>query len=226
MTTLDSEFERVIAAWLERSAMSRKMLGSLALDDPHFVSDLKRGRSPQLDEADRVLHFMDIAPIGPRFRREVEAFLTVTRTKPTALGTKAVGRPSFVRELKTGASPTLESVHRVRSWMHGFAEESDRLAIAWLLASDAAVPPYGLHAVFAPWTGDERRVGRLDERTFLTVSEAATLLGLSGRTLTQYRAAGKGPVSHRFGNRVVYARFDLEAWMMARRRLTASVPNA
>ena len=176
---LDGEFERVIAAWLKRSAMSGKMLGSLALDDPHFVSDLKRGRSPQLDEVGRALHFMGIAPIDPRFRREVEAFLIVIRTKPTALGTKAVGRSSFVRHLRTGASPTLESVHLVRSWMHGIADESDRPTITWLLASDAAVPPYGLHAVFAPWSGDERRVGRFDERTFLTVSEAATHLGLS-----------------------------------------------
>ena len=180
MTMLDGEFERVIAAWLKRSKISDKMLGSLVLDDPHFVSDLKRGRPPQLDEADRVLHFMGIAPIGPRFRREVEAFLTVTRTKPTTLGTKAVGRPAFVRELKTGMSPTLESgpsgevvdarllpMNRTVSPSRGSSQ------------SDAAVPPYGLHAVFAPWTGDERRVGRLDERTFLTVSEAATLLGLS-----------------------------------------------
>ena len=226
MTTLNGEFKRVIAAWLKRAAITGKMLGSLALDDPHFISDLKRGRPPRLDEADRVLHFMGIAPIGPRFRREVEAFLTVTRTRPTTLGTKAVDRPAFVRELNTGASPTLESVHRVRSWMHGFANESDRLAITWLLASDAAVPPYGLHAAFAPWTDDERRVGRFDERTFLTVSEAATLLGLSKGTLTQYRADGKGPVFHKFGNRVVYARFDLETWMMARRRVTASVLNA
>ena len=218
MTTLDVELKRVIAAYLKRYAMSGKVLGSLALDDPGFDSDLKRGRSPRLDTVDRVLHFMGIAPIGPRFRREVEAFLIVTGTRPTALGAKAVGRSSFVRELRTGASPTLESVHRVRSWMHGFADESDRPAIAWLLASDAAIPPYGLHTVFAPWTDDEQRVGRLDERTFLTAREAAMLLGLSRGTLNEFRGIGGGPVFHKFGGRVVYARFDLEAWVRAKRR--------
>ena len=50
---------------------------------------------------------MDIAPISPRFRQEVEAFLIVTRFRPTLLGTRAVGNSSFVRELRSGTSPAL-----------------------------------------------------------------------------------------------------------------------
>ena len=217
MTKLDIELQRVIAAWLKRSGMSAKELGDLALEDAGFVVELNRGRSPRLDVVDRILGFMGISPIGARFRQEVEAFLIVTRTRPTALGTNAVGKSSFVRELRSGTSPTLERAHRARTWMHGFADELDRTAIAWLLANDVPTPPYGLCAVFAPWTDDDRDVGRLDESTFLTVRETAALLGLSPRTLDGYRVTGDGPAFHRFGSRVLYARFDVKAWVRAKR---------
>ena len=217
VTKLDIELQRVVAAWLERSGMSAGKLGELALEDAGFVAELNRGRSPRLDAVDRLLGFMGIAPIGPRFCHEIEAFVIVTRFRPTLLGTRAVGKSSFVRELRSGTSPTLESTYRVRTWMHGFAKELDRIAIAWLVANDAPVPPYGLCAVFEPWTDDDRGLGTLDETTFLTGHEAATLLGLTPRTLEGYRVSGGGPAFHRFGSRVLYARYDLEAWVKAKR---------
>ena len=73
MTTLDAEFRRVISAYLERSSMKGKDLGKRALGEPGFVADVKRGSSPALDAADRMLRFMDIAPSaggsGTRSRR-------------------------------------------------------------------------------------------------------------------------------------------------------------
>ena len=123
MTMLDTEFRRVVSAYLERSRMKGRELAERALCDPGFIAGLKRGGSPQLDAADRMLRFMDIAPIGPRFRSEGEAFLIAARvrTRATALGTNAVGNSSFVRDLRNGASPTLDSIARMRSWMHEFA---------------------------------------------------------------------------------------------------------
>ena len=220
MTMLDTEFRRVVSAHLERARMKGKELGERALGEPGFVTDLKRGASPQLDTADRILRFMDIAPVGPRFRHEVEAFLIAARvrTRATALGTKAIGKSSFVRDLRNGASPTLDSVDRVRSWMHGFADAFERTGIAWLLASDITVPPYGLPAAFPPWTEDDEGIERLDENTFLTTDEAAVFLGVSVQTLKHYRVTGEGPAFHKFGGRVLYARFDLEAWSRARHR--------
>ena len=220
MTMLDAEFRRVVADYLDRSGMKRKELGERVLAGPGFVAALNRGDSPRLDAADRVLGFMDIAPIGPRFRREVEAFLIAARvrTRATALGTKAVGKSSFVRDLRKGASPTLDVVERVRTWMHGFADEFERPGIAWLLASDITVPPYGLPAAFPPWTGDDEGIGKLDERTFLSAHEAAEVVGVTIQTLKHYRMTGKGPAFHKFGGQVLYARFDLEAWEKARRR--------
>lgn len=95
MTTLDGEFKHAIADYLERSGTSLRKLCELALDDPGFLAEMKRGHSPRLDVVDRMLGFMGISPIGPRFRREVEAFLIVARvrTGPTTLGIKAVGNP-------------------------------------------------------------------------------------------------------------------------------------
>lgn len=218
MTTVDAEFRRVVSAYLDRSRMKSRELGERALGNPGFVRDLKRGGSPRLAAADRVLGFMDIAPIGPKFRHEVAAFLIAARvrTRAIALGTRAVGDPSFVRNLRNGASPTLDSITRVRSWMHRHADEFERTGVAWLLASDTTVPPYGLPAAFPPWTGDDAEIGKLDEKTFLTAQEAAGLLGVSVQTLKRYRMTGAGPAFHKFGDRVLYARFDLDAWAKAR----------
>ncbi len=184
-------------------------VGVHAWPDPHAV--------------DRILRFMEVAPIDPRFRREVEAFLIVTGTSPTVFGRRAIGRSSFMLELGSGMSPTLDIVKRVRSWMHGAADDFQRRGIAWLLASEVTVPPCGLGAAFAPWTEDGARIRKLDGATFLPEREAAAVVGLSHRTPTRYRATGGGPAFHKFGSKVLYARFDLEAWIEARlrrRRLT------
>ena len=51
--------------------------------------------------------------------------------------------------------------------MHGFADEFERTGIAWLLASDITIPPYGLPAAFPPWTEDGAVIGKFDE-TYLS----------------------------------------------------------
>ena len=215
---IEAEFQCVVSDYLKHSGMSGRKLGELALGDPKFVRDLEGGASPGLDAVDRVLRFMEIAPIGPRFRREVEAFLIVTGTRPTLVGTRAIGESSFVRELRSGSSPTLDSVERVRSWMHGAIDDFQRPGIAWLLASDVTVPPYGLGAAFAPWSEDDANIRKLNGKTFLAEREAAAFVALSHRTLTRYRVTGGGPVFHKFGSKVLYARFDLEAWIEAKLR--------
>ena len=168
MKMLEAEFQRAVSDYLKHSGMSGRKFGELALGDPKLVRGLKGGASPGLDAVDRMLRFMEIAPIGPRFRREVEAFLIVTGTSPTVLGSRAIGRSSFVRELRSGASPTLDSVERVRTWMHGAADDFQRLGIARLIASDVTVPPYGIAAAFASWTEDETRIRKLEGTTYLS----------------------------------------------------------
>ncbi len=53
---------------------------------------------------------------------------------------------------------------------------------------------------------------------YVGTREAAEFLQLSRKTLDRYRVSGEGPVFHKFGRRVRYARSDLEDWAAARRR--------
>ena len=63
----------------------------------------------------------------------------------------------------------------------------------------------------------------MTERTsYLSTRQAAEYLGLSTRTLDRYRVSGAGPKFHKFGNRVRYARADVEAWAAERRYSSTS----
>ena len=227
MTTLDANLRHAVLAYLKRSGLSGLQFGQLALGNPEFVLGLDRGRSLTLETADRVLRFMGQAPIGPMFRREVEAFLGVTGTGQADLGLKAVEDAAFVEKLRQRTSIRLTAVQRVRTWMRETASETERASIARILAGgDEAMPtldpdPAALDAltVSAPSpSNQETETPLADQPAFLTTRQAAALLSLSPRTLDRYRVAGKGPPFHRFGSRIAYARADLEEWIAQRRR--------
>ena len=60
-------------------------------------------------------------------------------------------------------------------------------------------------------------------RPYLTSDEAATHLGLSKRTLENFRTHGGGPRFHKFGRKMVrYHRNDLAAWAEDARRTSTS----
>ena len=106
-----------IEAYIAREQLSRCAFGAAALGDASFLGRLVRGSDVRLQTADKVLAYMNLEPIGPRFLREIEAFLKVTGIKPHFLGEQALGDPSFVLRLEQGRSPTLGTVDRVRAWM-------------------------------------------------------------------------------------------------------------
>ena len=58
MKSLTSEFERRVAAFLERTRLTPSEFGERAVGDRKFLGDVRRGRSPRLATADRVLGFM------------------------------------------------------------------------------------------------------------------------------------------------------------------------
>ncbi len=58
MENLTNEFERRVEAFLRRSRLSPSEFGERAVGDRKFVGDVRRGRSPRLATADRVLAFM------------------------------------------------------------------------------------------------------------------------------------------------------------------------
>ena len=199
MKTLDDFIRQSIETYRVRENMSAREFGVLALGDPGFVSSLESGRALRLDTADRLLQFMDEAPIGPRFREEVEAFLSRTGMKAYKLGEDALGDNTFVTRLRSGVSPQLRTVDRVRSWMHGTERTSGSGTNDEGRPRERGVSPQG------------------DAPTFLSTRKAAALLTLSPRTLDRYRETGKGPPYFQLGQRIVYAREDLLDWAWSKR---------
>ena len=59
MESLTREFERRMTAFLRRTRLSPSELGERAVGDRKFVGDVRRGRSPSLATADRILAFME-----------------------------------------------------------------------------------------------------------------------------------------------------------------------
>ena len=59
MRTLTKLFESRLDAFLERTGLKPSMFGLRAAGDPNLIRQLRRGRSPTLKLADRILAFMD-----------------------------------------------------------------------------------------------------------------------------------------------------------------------
>ena len=185
----------------------------------------------RLGTADRVLVFMGLAPLGPAFRREVEAFLEVTGAKASVLGEEAAGNRSLVGRLRRGGSPCLGTVDRVRVWMAAHAGTEETAAIRAGIddgrnlveaaghGSSTAPPLSGGAVINLEEEGGKGMYG--NGTKCLSTREAASWLGLSPRTLDRYRVSGAGPAFHRFGSRVRYLAADLEAWASARRLSTS-----
>lgn len=62
------EFLQAIEAFLERTGLTPSRFGTQAVKDPNFVFDLRAGRMPRLDMAQRVLAFMQEYPSKRRRR--------------------------------------------------------------------------------------------------------------------------------------------------------------
>ena len=213
MTDSTTALRGAIADFIARHGLSPRRFGAAALGDPGFVAGLARGRSPFLSTADRVLSFMEAEPAGPRFRREVEAFLSVTGVKVSVFGLEAAGDTAFVSRLRAGRSLRLSTVDRARAWMARHASAAERRTIDDAVSGRAPLAANTLE-------GADGMTGT--DTLYMSGREAAAFLGLSPRTLDRYRVNGEGPAFHKFGNRVRYARADLEAWASARRRTSTS----
>lgn len=140
MADLSTFLRTSVEDWMAREHVSVRRFGEVSLGDPGLVAQLRRGRSLQLRTADRLLAFMGMEPVGPAFRREVDAFLAATGLKVSLFGEMAAGDPSFVARLRKGASPTLTKVDRVRTWMATHASDGERAAAAALLGRTASKP--------------------------------------------------------------------------------------
>lgn len=213
MTPLDTHLRAAVDAYLKRSGKSGWRFGRDVLGDPGFAASLKRGRRLGLKSADKVLVAMGAEPIGPAFRREVEAFLEHSRTKPYVLGEQAAGDPSFVERLRRDVSFRLATVDRVRAWMGTQADSACRAAMA------RAVAGVGLLERGGGTDGHTQGETTMNngESPHLSARQAAVWLGVSARTLHRMRERGGGPDHYRFGHRFLYRIEDLERWAAERR---------
>ena len=203
-----------IKAYLAREQLSRRAFGAAALGDASFLGRLGRGSDVRLGTADKVLAYMNLELIGPRFLQEVEAFLEVTGIKPHVLGEQALGDPSFVLRLEQGRSPMLGTVDKVSAWM------ADNASAAELEAVLAAVEDASPAGPFDAAGREERE--RESESHYMSTRQVAAYLGLSPRTLENYRCRGGGPPFHVFGGAVRYLLSDVVNWASKRRRRSTS----
>ena len=215
MTRSETILRRAIESFMRDRGLSRTAFGSAALIDPSFVAEFDAGRSPRLATADRLLAFMGLEPMGPAFRREIEAFLEITRIKRSEFGLAVTGNRSFAAAVLRGASPRLATVDKARAWMAAQAGIEEVRRIRARLA-EAGIDSIGNDN----FRGNHAMTD--DSIEYMGTREAAALLGLSPRTLDRYRVTGKGPEFHKFGSRVRYLRADVEAWAAAWRRSSTS----
>ena len=99
VTTLTDDIRAKVSAYLTRTGTPDEKFGKRVLGRPQFVEQFAGQQTMTLETADRLLRFMGEAPIGPVFRREVEAFLDVTALRPAKLNTEAASYPWFVGTL-------------------------------------------------------------------------------------------------------------------------------
>ena len=226
---LEARLHAMVEEYCARRGLGLRAFGADALGDAEFVPSLARRRSPTLETVDALLAAMDMAPAGPVFDAEVEAFLDVTGTKRSVLGRGATNNPSFVPQLEQGTSPTLRTVGKVRAWMAAHASAAEARAIRRragpvpVLFSDAprqrprrpSVPR--AHSPLNDNVGGHEP-GHEDGPLFIDTKAAAALVGLAPATLERYRSTGGGPVFYRLSERIVrYRREDLADWETGRR---------
>ena len=114
-----------IEARIAREKLTRTGFGRDAVDDTSFLGRLDRGSDVRPETAGKVLAFRGEESRGPRFLREIEAWLRVTRTKAHLFGRQALGDPTFVLRLERGRSPALGTVDWVRAFVAGHASTAE-----------------------------------------------------------------------------------------------------
>ncbi len=197
------DLRNTVRRFLKRTGISPSKLGRAAVKNPSFVFRLLKGSSPRLKTADRVLKAMGLEPIGPRFRREMEAYLKITGANRSAPGREVLKDTSFVKRVLKGRSPQLKTMDRVRDWMRQSTNVEE-----WRLIEVAG-------AAENASAGDDGETLWPDvgEGPYMNPCEVASVLNVTERTLGRWRDEGRGPEFYQDGRFVRYARAKVDSWM-------------
>ncbi len=220
---LEARLYRMAEIHCARGNIGLRAFGAAAMNDAEFVPDLTRRRSPTLATSDAMLAGIGAAPVRPFFETEVDAFLDETGTKRSVLGRGATNNPSLVTQIEDGMSPTLGTVHKVRSWMAKQTNPAHSRAIRRRVGSPpvllADTPLRGPRPSSKECTRPPLAEFDDDDEAYIDTEEAAAFVGLAASTLARYRWTGCGPIFYRMTERLVrYRRHDLAVWDAERRR--------
>lgn len=162
------EFRDQVEAFLGRHNIGAATLGSQALKDPKFVSDLRRGRSPSLRTMDRVTAWMTDYETGPGADAapDSEAMTPPRDHRQTEAGTSRRGRRGAVVAVAVVAATALGWF----GWSY-LAPVARDVWAAWRAAPADAPPQDTAQAV----TGPRDAVATLEERLAQSLRERDTL---------------------------------------------------
>ena len=120
------------------------------------------------------------------------------------------------REAARHLGPSTHTLDRYRA---AHSNPTESRAIRAAVAAPSWNPAAGefLASAAPNISGNQGGKPMIENANYMNTREVAAFLGLSPRTLDRYRVSGAGPKFHKFGNRVRYLRFDVEAWAAERR---------
>ena len=226
MTDSAQYLRSAVKAFIERREISPTNVGRLLFGNPSFVRVLLGGkRTPRLDTADRVLHFMGVELIGPRFRKEVDAYLKVTGAKASAMGQEAVQNRSFVGRLQKGSSPRLKTVDRMRAWMKSNASAEEWRMIQSAVGEGPEDEELSDEDAALSAAAEEPSPAAGTKPLYWSTRELALILRRSRSTLCRWRLEGGGPPYVKLDGKVLYARAKVKVWLASRERSSTSDPG-
>jgi prophage regulatory protein len=152
------------------------------------------------------------------FNARLNAFLTRTTVSPTALGLKALGDPSLIRQVRRGRSPSLRTADRLLAYIAAYEMDAD----------GARAPPARFRGPTSAKHARRTRKGGAMTRTpkeektrwprrFLRISEVQALTGLARSTIYAWSAQGRFPAAIRLSPRAVrWSESDVQEWLRER----------
>ena len=166
-----------------------------------------------------------------QFRSRVRAFLERSRLSPTRFGRMALGKPSLLRRIERGRSPTLRTADRILAFMAEYDRTSGGARDPPRRPRSRKPPPRPGRTKMTGATTDQPMNENTSPPTrILRLSEVQARTGLSRTTIYEWRLTARFPWAVPLGPRSVgWIESEIEKWIRERiadSRTTPVVPPA